>query len=97
MICGQGGVIGVSEISSQDRMLQRTVEQTLGESCVPRERVQQRTATQMDDAPQYWDEVAEMEKLAAHEQELQLPAVQMAEMFRERNGDRDACLSAPPE
>ena len=36
--------IEVPKISSQDRMLQRTVEQTLDESCVARERVQQRTA-----------------------------------------------------
>ena len=36
--------IEVSKISSQDRMLQCTVEQTLDESCAPRERVQQRTA-----------------------------------------------------
>ena len=30
-------------------MLQRTVEQTLVESCVPRKRAQQRTAKQVDD------------------------------------------------
>ena len=36
-------------------MLQRTVEQTLDESCVPRERVQQRTATQIDDFAQELD------------------------------------------
>ena len=35
----QGGIIEVSKISSQDRMLQRTVKQILNESVVP-ERVQ---------------------------------------------------------
>ena len=64
-------------------MLQRTVEQTLDESCVPQE-----------GAFQSLEEVVEMERLAPHEQELQLTAVQMAEMFRERYGDRDACLNA---
>ena len=47
-----GGVIDVSKISSQDRMLQRTVEQTLGESRLSRERVRQRTAWHIDDVAQ---------------------------------------------
>ena len=84
-ICEQGGVIEVSKISSQDRMSQRTVKQTLDESCVPRELVQQRTAKQMEDAPQVLEEVVEMERSAPHEQELQPTAVQMAEMFREES------------
>ena len=62
--CHRAGVIEVSKSSSQDRMLQRTVEQTLDESCVPRERVQQRTANHIDDAPQFLEEVVEMERLA---------------------------------
>ena len=43
----RGGLIEVFKISSQGRMLQRT------------ERVQQRTAKQIDDAPQFLDEVVE--------------------------------------
>ena len=76
-------------------MLQRAVE--LDESCVPREWVQHRTAMQTDDAPQCLEEVVEMERLAPHEQELQLTAVHMAEMFPERYGDRDACFTAQQE
>ena len=38
----------MSKIPSRDRVLQRTVEQTLDESCVPRERTQQRTAKPYD-------------------------------------------------
>ena len=49
MICEQGGFVEVSKISSQDRVLERTVEQTLDESCVPRGRLQQRTAKQYGD------------------------------------------------
>ena len=46
-ICEQGGPIEVSKISSQGGLLQRT------------ERVHQRTAKQIDDAPQFLDEVVE--------------------------------------
>ena len=45
-------------------------------------------------SPQFLEEVVEMERLAPHEQELQLTAVQLAEVFRERYGGRDACLNA---
>ena len=48
----------------------------------------------IDDAPQFLEEVVEMERLAPHEQELQLTAVQTTEMFRERYGGWDACLNA---
>ena len=88
--CEQGWVIDVSKISSQDRLLQRTVEQTPDESCVPRDREQQRTAKQMDDATHLVEDVVEMERLVPRERELQLTAVQVAEMVRERYGDRDA-------
>ena len=70
------------------------MEQILDESCVPRKRAQQRTAKHIDVAPQFLEEVFEMERLAPHDQELQLTAMQMAEILRERYGDRDACLSA---
>ena len=43
-MCEQIGVIEVPTISRQDKILQRTVEQTLDESCVPCERAQQLTA-----------------------------------------------------
>ena len=46
------------------------------------------------DAPQFLEEVVEMERSAPHEQELQLTAVQVEDMFRERYGDRDACCIA---
>ena len=41
----------------------------------------------LGDALQILEEVVEMERLDPHEQELQLTAVQMAEMVRERYGD----------
>ena len=44
----RAGLSKVYKMSSQDRLLQRTVEQTLDESCVPRERTQQRTAKPYD-------------------------------------------------
>ena len=52
-----GGQDEVPEISSQDRILQRTVEQILNETVdavrsAPRERKQQRTAEQSVDVPQ---------------------------------------------
>ena len=71
-ICKQSGIIGVPRISGQVRMLQCTVEPTIDESCAPRERVQQRTAKQIDGAHQFLEEVVEMEGLVPHEQELQL-------------------------
>ena len=75
-------------------MLQRAVEQILDESCVPRERAQQRIAKQIEDAPQFLKEVVEMERSVPHEQERQPTALHMAEMFRERCCDRDACFNA---
>ena len=47
------------------------------------------------DVPQFQEEVVEIERSAPPERKLQLTAVQVAEMFRERYGDRDACLNAP--
>ena len=49
---------------------------------------------QNEDAPQSMEEVVEMERLAPRDKELQPTAVHMAEMFLERYGGIDACLTA---
>ena len=50
----QGGVVEVSKISSQHRVLQRTVEQTLDESCVPRTRGNNELPSKLMILPKSW-------------------------------------------